>query len=137
MSCARFRWAVVFAGMAVVAQTAPAPAQAAQAAQAGPGGAYLLRVAPEQGRPGAGTVERLECDPDGGTHLAASQACDQLEAADGDVARIAARPGPCTMEYAPVRVRADGTWHGRARHFAETYPNRCAAVRETGGVLFR
>jgi hypothetical protein len=41
------------------------------------------------------------------------------------------------MEYSPVRVSADGTWRGQARHFARTFPNRCSAVYETGGLLFR
>ncbi|WUI02135.1 subtilase-type protease inhibitor [Spirillospora sp. NBC_00431] len=136
MSRARFRWAGVLAGMALIAQAAPAQAAPAPSPARKPVGVYTLTVAPEHG-PGRGTAERLRCDPDGGTHHAASEACDQLAAVDGEVARIAARPGPCTMESAPVKVRADGTWHGKPRHFAETYPNRCAAVRETGGVLFR
>ncbi|MFI0484765.1 SSI family serine proteinase inhibitor [Actinomadura sp. 9N215] len=132
MSRARFRWAAALAGIAVVAQAAPAQASPGPARE--PVGAYLLTVAPEHGH---GTAKRLLCDPDGGTHPAAAEACDQLASVDGEVARIAARPGPCTMEYAPVRVSADGTWRGKPRRFAETYPNRCAAVRETGGVLFR
>lgn len=127
MSRARYRWAAALAAMAVLAQAAPAQAR-------GPAAAYLLTVTPEHG---PGTTRSLWCDPDGGTHDAASRACDQLEAANGVVARIPAQPGACTLEHAPVRVRADGRWHGQPRHFARTYPNRCAAVRETGGILFR
>ncbi|WP_433473146.1 SSI family serine proteinase inhibitor [Spirillospora sp. CA-142024] len=126
MSRARFRWAAVLAGMAVLAPAVPARA-------GGPAGEYLLTLAPQHG---PASTWRLWCDPDGGTLDAASQACDQLAAADGEVARIPARPGPCTLEYAPVRVTADGAWHGRPRHFARTFPNRCVAVRETGGILF-
>ncbi|WP_165978677.1 SSI family serine proteinase inhibitor [Actinomadura darangshiensis] len=126
MSRARFRWAAVLAGAAVIASATPALA-------GGPAGAYLLTMAPQRG---PASRWSLQCDPDGGTLDAASQACDQLEAVGGEVARIPARQGACTMEYAPVRVSADGTWHGRPRHFARTYPNRCAAVRGTGGILF-
>ncbi|WP_412518996.1 subtilase-type protease inhibitor [Actinomadura madurae] len=126
MSRARSRWAAVLAGMAAV--TSAAPAQAAE-----PAGVYLLTMAPQHG---PSSTWSLSCDPDGGTHGAASAACDQLEAVDGDVGRIPARPGACTLEYAPVRVTADGSWRGAARHFARTYPNRCAAVRDTGGILF-
>ena len=127
MSCARFRWAAVLLGMAVLAQAAPAQAR-------GPAAAYRLTVTPEHGR---GSVRTLSCAPDAGTHAAPSRACAQLRTVDGEVARIPAEQGACTMEYAPVRVRADGHWHGAPRHFARTYPNRCAAVRETGGILFR
>ncbi|NDU71941.1 protease [Actinomadura sp. DSM 109109] len=126
MSRARFRWAAVVTGMAMLVPAVPARAE-------GPAGAYLLTVLPQDGPAIART---LWCEPDGGTHGAASQACDQLEAAGGDVGRIPARPEPCTLEYAPVTVVANGVWRGTARHFTRTYPNRCAAVRDTGGILF-
>ncbi|WP_165970346.1 SSI family serine proteinase inhibitor [Actinomadura sp. 6K520] len=129
MSRARIRWAAVLAGTAVLAQAAPARAQA----PVEPTGAYLLMVAPEEGPV---TAKTLWCGPDGGTLQAASRACAQLAAADGEVARIPAKEGPCTLEYAPVRVSADGKWRGRPRHFTRTYPNRCAAIRDTGGILF-
>ncbi|TMQ84427.1 hypothetical protein ETD83_40850 [Actinomadura soli] len=132
MSRARLGWAAVLAGMAVLAQAAPA--QAAPGRAGGPSGAYLLMVAPEHGPV---TAVNLWCRPDGGTHPAPSRACDQLESVDGEVGRIGVQQGACTLEYAPVRVSADGRWRGRARHFAQTYPNRCAAMRRTGGVLFR
>ncbi|MFB4308858.1 SSI family serine proteinase inhibitor [Actinomadura sp. GTD37] len=126
MSRSRFRWAAVLAGMAAIAQAAPAQA-------AGPAGSYRLTVAPDHG---PSTVRSLFCDPDGGTLDAASRACDQLRSVDGEVGRIPARTGACTLEYAPVRVGAHGRWHGAPRHFERTYPNRCAAARDTGGILF-
>ncbi|MFI0407703.1 SSI family serine proteinase inhibitor [Actinomadura sp. 3N508] len=127
MPRARFRWAAVLAGMAVLAPAAPVRA-------AEPVGAYLLMVTPEHG---SVTAVNLWCRPDGGTHHAPSRACDQLESVNGEVRRIGVQQGACTMEYSPVRVSADGRWRGKARHFAGTYPNRCAAVRQTGGILFR
>lgn len=126
MSRARFRWAAVLAGMAMLAPAVPARAD-------GPAGVYLLTVIP---RSGPAVARTLWCDPDGGTHGAASRACDQLEAVGGEVGRVPARPEPCTLENAPVSVIANGVWHGTARHFARTYPNRCIAVRATGGILF-
>ncbi|NKZ04470.1 SSI family serine proteinase inhibitor [Actinomadura latina] len=126
MSRARFRWAAVLAGMAVLIQAAPAQADE-------PAGSYLLRVAPEHG---PSTVRSLYCDPDGGTLDAASGACDQFRAANGEVGRIPAETGPCTMQYAPVRVSARGSWHGSPRHFEQIFPNRCVAARDTGGILF-
>ncbi|GAA1891360.1 SSI family serine proteinase inhibitor [Actinomadura bangladeshensis] len=126
MSRARFRWAAVLAGMAAGASAAPAQA-------AGPAGSYVLTVVHELGP----KIERsLHCDPDGGTLIQASRACDQLRLVDGRVERIPARTGVCTLEYAPVRVIARGSWHDRPRRFERTYPNRCVAVRETGGILF-
>lgn len=126
MSRARFRWAAVLAGMAVGASAAPAQA-------AGPVGSYMLTVVHEAG-PKIG--RSLHCDPDGGTLIGASRACDQLRLVDGKVERIPARTGVCTLEYAPVRVIARGSWRDRPRNFERTYPNRCVAVRETGGILF-
>lgn len=105
----------------------------------GPRGAYRLDVTPgSAARDGASAARAtLTCGPDGGSHPRAAAACEQLERARGDVARIPRATGMCTTEYAPVRVRADGRWNGRPQRFAKTYSNRCVAVRETGGVLFR
>ncbi|TDC58354.1 protease [Actinomadura sp. KC345] len=134
MPRARIRWAAALAGMAMPTGMAVlAPAAPAQARPKEPVGAYLLMVAPQEGPV---TGKTLWCGPDGGTLRSAPQACEQLESTDGQVARIPAKEGPCTLEHAPVRVSADGTWRGEPRHFARTYPNRCAAMRDTGGILF-
>ncbi|WP_449064668.1 SSI family serine proteinase inhibitor [Planomonospora algeriensis] len=66
----------------------------------------------------------------------AAAACDRLRRAGGRVEDVPESPGACTLEYAPVRVTATGTWQGRRYRYAETHPNRCAAIRATGGVLF-
>ncbi|MFD0900040.1 SSI family serine proteinase inhibitor [Actinomadura sediminis] len=117
-----------------VASVAAVPA--AQARE--PQGVYQLGVTPASAPPEEPPAARatLTCGPDGGTPARASAACDQLERADGDIAKIPADPGPCTKEFAPVKVSADGMWNGRVRRFVQTYPNRCTAIRETGGVLF-
>lgn len=132
-SKAHVRWAAVMAGMAVMTVLGPA------ARAGGPQGIYTLTVKPENAPPeaGAGASVSLWCDPDGGTHARASDACDQLEQAGGTIALIPAQPGACTREFAPVTVRAQGMWNGRTRQYEKTFPNKCIAVRETGGVLFR
>jgi hypothetical protein len=96
-------------------------------------GVYQLAIVPEEG---AAHRVSLYCDPDGGDHVNASDACDQMRSVNGDVARLRAQQGACTLQYAPVRVSAEGTWHGEPRHYTKTYSNRCKAIRGTGGVLF-
>ncbi|WP_165975755.1 SSI family serine proteinase inhibitor [Actinomadura rubrisoli] len=130
VSRVRVRWAAALAGMAAMLPAVPA---AAEPAPREPIGAYLLMMVPNDGPISAAT---LWCGPAGGTHVSASRACDQLASASGEVRRIPARTGPCTLALAPVRVTADGTWRGRPRHFARTYPNKCIASRDTGGILF-
>ncbi|GAA4621468.1 SSI family serine proteinase inhibitor [Actinoallomurus vinaceus] len=100
-----------------------------------PQGVYTLSVSPvESGEPARTAV--LTCGPDGGTHLAASAACDQLRAVEGRIADLPEEAGACTLVYAPVRVTAQGRWNGRSRRYTRTFFNRCAAVRATGGVIF-
>ncbi|MFC4060284.1 SSI family serine proteinase inhibitor [Planomonospora corallina] len=131
---ARARWLAA----ALLAAPAPllgaSPVLAGAPAPDGPVGSYVLRVTPEDGTGSTGAT--LTCGPDGGTHPNAKEACDQLRRVAGQVERIPENPGPCTLEYAPVRLTATGTWRGRQQRFAKTYPNRCAAIRGTGGVLF-
>ncbi|MFF5211879.1 SSI family serine proteinase inhibitor [Streptosporangium sp. NPDC000396] len=108
---------------------------AAPSASSHPVGSYVLTVTPEGSTQPLGTAT-LACDPDGGTHVNSTTACDQLRRAGGRIGRIPEDPGMCTREYAPVRLSATGTWNGRKIRYERTYPNRCTAVRATGGVLF-
>ncbi|MBG0814762.1 hypothetical protein HS045_11225 [Planomonospora sp. ID82291] len=111
------------------------PAVAGTFAPDGPTGSYLLQVAREDGS-GPTRTATLTCGPDGGTHPRPVLACGQLRRAGGRVEAVPERPGACTLEYVPVRLTATGTWQGRRYRYAETHPNRCAAIRATGGVLF-
>lgn len=79
----------------------------------------------------------LVCNPDTGTHPDPAAACAALERAAGDPAKLAGEPGPCTMEWVPVTVTAEGYWHGGATHvqFAHTYANRCDLHRGTTPVF--
>jgi hypothetical protein len=78
----------------------------------------------------------LSCEPAGGSHALASEACAQLAKAYGDIAAIPAADGMCTLEYAPVTVRAMGFWLGQSKMYEKTFSNRCTAIRDTGGHLF-
>lgn len=71
----------------------------------------------------ARTVQLL-CEPTGGDHPKAQQACDALARVDGnfdalDIELI------CTPEYQPFTATADGLWRGRRVHYQQTYPNLC------------
>ncbi|SFW74234.1 SSI family serine proteinase inhibitor [Amycolatopsis australiensis] len=77
----------------------------------------------------------LTCDPPGGTHPHRDKACAVLDGVDGDFSRINARHQACTLIYAPVDVTAAGTWRGKPVSYRTTYPNHCAADRDSDGVF--
>ncbi|MBB6349170.1 SSI family serine proteinase inhibitor [Nonomuraea muscovyensis] len=123
------------AGLALLLGAAPATATSVTPYD--PVGVYVLTVTPDDGT----TAEPLAsstllCGPDGGAHAAAAAACGQLRRTQGRAERIPEDPGPCTREYAPVRVGAVGMWRGQRREYARTFANRCVAIRATGGILF-
>lgn len=87
---------------------------------------------------GGGTVSWaavLTCDPAGGSHPAAQEACDELAAVTGDIAALSEDPGPCTMIYDPVTVTAEGWWRGQMKSFRATYANSCVLYRQTRGIF--
>ncbi|MFP3965116.1 SSI family serine proteinase inhibitor [Actinomadura fulvescens] len=92
-------------------------------------------ISPEEAG-GATRATTLLCSPDGGGHPSAGAACAQLRKAGDRISSIPRKPGPCTLEYAPVRASAHGSWAGAPRHFSRSYPNHCVALRETGGIVF-
>jgi hypothetical protein len=81
------------------------------------------------------TVVHLHCEPTGGDHPHAAQACDDLLRSDGDVQAVEDTDGFCTLEYDPVHVTARGTWRGERVDFAHTYPNGCVMHTDTGVVF--
>ncbi|MFJ2577993.1 SSI family serine proteinase inhibitor [Kitasatospora aureofaciens] len=79
----------------------------------------------------------LHC-PDDGTrpgHPHAEQACADLTAADGDVARITHQNGVCPMVYSAVTAKAYGVWNGQRVEYAKTFANDCVMRSETGAVF--
>lgn len=61
----------------------------------------------------------LDCNPVGGTHPNAEEACDLIAEA-GTIEQIPTEEGFCTMEHNPVTVEAMG-----AEEYSETFGNPC------------
>ena len=79
----------------------------------------------------------LQCDPTGGTHPKAEEACADVSKAGGNLAQMpaAAKPQACFMIYAPVTVTAQGKWQGQPVRFTKKYPNTCVMHDKTGSVF--
>lgn len=77
----------------------------------------------------------LTCDPTGGTHPKRDKACAVLSSVGGDFSRITAKHQACTLIYAPVDVTVVGTWQGKPVSYRTSYPNRCAADRDSDDVF--
>ena len=72
----------------------------------------------------------LDCDPVGGHHPRAQEACD-LIAEHGDIASVeVAADGVCTMIYRPVTVRVSGI-----EEYEETFSNECVMHNAKGAVF--
>jgi hypothetical protein len=79
----------------------------------------------------------LQCNPPGGTHPKAAEACADVAKAGGRLAQMPANANPraCFMIYAPVTVTARGDWQGQAVRFTEKFPNTCVMRDKTGSVF--
>lgn len=78
----------------------------------------------------------LRCDPAGGTHPKASQACADLARSHGEISATRdSRSRACFMIYSPVTVSAEGTWHGQNVNFGSKFPNTCALRSKTGSIF--
>ncbi len=86
-------------------------------------------------RAGGPRTVTLTCDPAGGRHPDAREACDELTAANGGFTRLAATRGMCPMLFAPVTASASGTWRGTPVSWSREYANGCMLTRNTGAVF--
>lgn len=79
----------------------------------------------------------LQCDPPGGTHPKAAEACADVAKAGGNLALMPASENPraCFMIYSPVTVTAQGAWQGQAVRFTKKFPNTCVMHDKTGSVF--
>jgi hypothetical protein len=77
----------------------------------------------------------LKCDPPGGNHPAAEQACKDLAAHHGAFDHRPDRNQVCPMIYQPVVARATGRWQGRYTRFRKQYGNDCIMRSRTGSVF--
>lgn len=83
-------------------------------------------------------IVTLTCEPTGGLHPKADQACLALSDVDGEIGEVGGLSTGevfCTLEYDPVTVKASGTWRGEWRTFEARFPNRCVMRAETGPVF--
>jgi hypothetical protein len=83
---------------------------------------------------GYATAVTLTCDPAGGAHPRAAEACAVLATVSGRPGRIEPAATMCTMEYAPITARVDGVWRGRTIKWSRTYPTACDMSRSTGAL---
>lgn len=78
----------------------------------------------------------LHCPPGpDDRHPDAAGACAALREADSDFDALPGDPHPCTYEYDPVTVTAEGVRQGDAIAWQHTFPNACAMDAATGPVF--
>ncbi|MEU4617422.1 SSI family serine proteinase inhibitor [Streptomyces umbrinus] len=118
------------AGLLTCAALAAAVPSGAQAA----GAASELTLKRTVG--GVSSSASLSCDPAGGTHGHAQEACELLARVNGDFKALAPSAGVlCPSAGESVRVSVSGQWRGQRVFQEETFANDCEVVRRTG-VLF-
>ncbi|MFJ7101384.1 SSI family serine proteinase inhibitor [Streptomyces albogriseolus] len=100
-----------------------------------PGNWLMLGVSHGDAPAGAEDGTLLRCDPPGGGHPHAEEACAQLSAADGRITALPAQDALCPMIYAPVTAHAEGMWRDRPVTWTETFPNTCALRARTGALF--
>ncbi|GGX23773.1 hypothetical protein GCM10010297_51310 [Streptomyces malachitofuscus] len=120
------------AALVLLACAAPARANSARPAQE----SWLMLTVSHGETPSAsedGTM--LRCDPPGGEHRRAADACASLAAADGRIADVPSQDAICPMVYAPVTAHAHGMWRDRPVAYTETFPNPCTLAARTGPIF--
>ncbi|MEV0051706.1 SSI family serine proteinase inhibitor [Saccharopolyspora shandongensis] len=119
---------------ATLAGTALAPALAhAQPASAAHGTVMNLSIRGE----GRDDVRNafLTCEPAGGSHPYAQDACQALRDVNGDFNLLSTGNSTCPLVYRPVTLTAQGRWQGKPVTFEKTYSNECVAGVATGKVF--
>ena len=120
--------AMTTAAALLVALVAAGPAAAAPK----PGIELVLSYTADAGYAAAVS---LTCNPVGGAHPKAAKACAALKKTGGKPAKLKPAKTMCTLEYAPITARIDGTWKGRKMRWSKTFPNACDLTRATGAVF--
>jgi Subtilisin inhibitor-like len=84
----------------------------------------------------SGTVT-LTCDPVGGTHPHAKEACAEIDAAGGDIGSVPGLPGyGCVDEWDPVLIGVTGKWRGKEVLFSSFESNRCYGAISHGHIFW-
>ena len=127
------RTRLLFACLALAAPLVPGTATAAPlAAPLLPASGLVLSVQPEMGKL---STTQLSCEPAGGLHKHAEQACDQLLPVEGDFRRLEATDAMCTMELNPTKATLRGKWRNKKVDFQQVYSNPCVVRAYTGKVF--
>ncbi|MGW1769655.1 SSI family serine proteinase inhibitor [Streptomyces sp. NPDC002073] len=132
-------------GIAATTLALTAVSGAAGAAPTGPASLYApsaLVLTVSEGTPeDGGAVLRavtLTCAPTAaGTHPDPAGACAELLATGArlDTVTEGGAAGPCTREWDPVTVTADGVWQGLRFSYAHTFGNPCTRDNGSGTVF--
>jgi hypothetical protein len=127
------RTRILFACLALAAPILPATAHAAPlTAPLLPAAGLVLSVRPEMGTL---STTQLNCEPAGGLHKHAQQACDQLAPFEGDFRRMRPTDAACTMELNPTKATLRGKWRTKKIDFQQVYSNPCVLRVHTGKVF--
>ncbi|MFI6578805.1 SSI family serine proteinase inhibitor [Nocardiopsis sp. NPDC050513] len=116
----------VLSGIAVsvFALSMAAPAQAAEEERRD-----FYRLSIEKKHSGKKEHKFLFCDPPGGNHPHAEEACDLIYAF-GSIKKIDLGDSACPMIWDPVVARSEGS-----EHFKKTFPNKCVLLDVKGEVF--
>ncbi len=123
---------LLFACLALAIPLVPATAQAAPFSVPLPASGLVLSVQPEMG---ALSTTQLSCEPAGGLHRHAEEACEQLLAVDGDFRRMEDAGAMCTMELNPTKATLRGKWRNKKVDFQQVFSNPCVMRAFTGQVF--
>ena len=78
---------------------------------------------------------KLTCEPTGGDHANAKQACADLNSVNGDFTKLPRAELACILIYQPVTAVVTGNWGGSQVTFEKTYGNSCELGASTGAVF--
>jgi hypothetical protein len=115
--------------LAVAAGTAAAATPATAAAE--PVGVLGIMITPlPGGTPSAPRVATLICEPNGGTHPRADEACKDIAEAKGDIAAVPPYPRVgCLPVWQPVTITVRGTWGDKVIDYsAQQGSVSCASI---------
>jgi hypothetical protein len=120
---------LLLACLALAAPLVPATAYAAPL----PATSLVLSTRSEMGR--YINTTQLTCEPAGGRHKKAKEACADLATVDGDFTKLTASGAMCTMEMNATKATMRGKWRGKKVFREETYSNPCVLRVNTGSVF--
>ncbi|WP_151775348.1 SSI family serine proteinase inhibitor [Streptomyces abyssomicinicus] len=130
--------AVLAATAASVLPAAAAPASVPSGASAGaasPTNLVITKTGTSWSGPAVEQVTLL-CEPTGGSHPTAEDACTKLAAVGGQFDKLPHATGiACPPVWMPVTVTVTGTWRLQPVDFTRTYSSDCVASTASNYVF--